>query len=97
MSIQVSSIPGLTAEQAAAQMSAEGFAAAAKDYAPGRTEPHAHDYDVCLYILEGTFKLFDADRGVVHAFTPGDKVLVPSGTRHSEDHDVLRMVVGRRH
>ena len=97
MKIEHSSKPGLSAEQAIAEMSRDGFSAAAKDYAPGRTEPHAHDYDVCLYILEGTFKLFDADSGVVHAFTPGDKVLVPSGTRHSEDHETLRMVVGRRH
>ena len=78
-------------------MRREGFAPEAKDYGPGSTEPHAHDYDVRLYIVEGIFRVTDADSNRVHSFGPGDKVFVGAGTRHSEDHGPLRMVVGRRH
>lgn len=85
-----------TEEQAIAEMARTGFAAAAKDYVPGSTEPHQHDYDVCLQILEGEFHLLEADQGIVHRCTPGDRVMVDAGTRHAEEHGALKMVVGRR-
>jgi uncharacterized cupin superfamily protein len=89
--------PGASEEEIMAAMSRDGFEAAARDYSPGRTEPHHHDYDVCLYILEGEFRLAEAGRSTVHRFGPGDKVLVDRGTVHAEDHGALRMIVGRRH
>lgn len=82
--------------QAIAEMAGQGFVAAAKEYAPGSTEPHRHDYDVCLLILEGEFRLLEADKGLVHRCTPGDQVMVDAGTLHAEEHGVLKMVVGRR-
>lgn len=89
--------PAAAQEQVLQQMQQAGFEAAAKDYAAGRTEPHAHDYDVCLYILEGEFRLTEMDRAMVHRFGPGDKVLVGRGTVHAEEHGPLRMIVGRRY
>jgi quercetin dioxygenase-like cupin family protein len=89
--------PGAAENQMIEEMARDGFEAAAKDYASGATEPHHHDYDVCLYILEGEFRLREVDRSVVHRFVPGDKVLVDRGTVHAEEHGELRMVVGRRH
>ncbi len=83
--------------QAAAEISGNGFTAAAKDYAPGKTEPHRHDYDICLHIVEGEFRLGLVDENVVHSCGPGDRLFVPAGTLHFEDHGRLRMVVGRRH
>ena len=83
--------------QAVADISRQGFDAAPKDYAAGKTEPHRHDYDICLHILEGEFRLGLVDEGVVHSFGPGDRLFVPAGTLHFEDHGPLRMVVGRRH
>ena len=88
---------GASEEQALEELSRDGFTGSAKEYAPGRTEPHHHDYDVCLYVMEGEFRVTEADTGLVHSLKPGAKLFVPSGTRHSEDHGTLRMVVGRRH
>jgi mannose-6-phosphate isomerase-like protein (cupin superfamily) len=89
--------PGLAEDQMIAQMAGDGFEAAAKDYFPGKTEPHHHEYDVCLYILEGEFSVAEVSSGQVHRFVPGDKVFVPRGTAHAEEHGALRMVVGRRY
>lgn len=97
MTIETSSGHSISEAEAIAEMARDGFAAEAKNYGPGSNEPHAHDYDVRLYILEGIFKVTDADTGQVHSFGPGDKASVPAGTRHAEDHGELRMVVGRRH
>jgi len=83
--------------QAASEMSDQGYTAAAKDYSPGKTEPHRHDYDICLHILEGEFRLGLIDENVVHSYGPGDRLYVPAGTLHYEDHGDLRTVVGRRH
>lgn len=82
--------------QAVAALTAEGFTAAAKDYRAGKTEPHRHDYDISLHILEGEFRLGLVEEGEVRRFGPGDRLFVPAGTLHYEDHGSLRMVVGRR-
>ncbi len=97
MSVEVTRGHGASEAQAAVEMSDKGFTAAAKDYAPGKTEPHRHDYDICLHIVEGEFRLGLVDENVVHSCGPGDRLFVPAGTLHFEDHGRLRMVVGRRH
>ena len=96
MSIQLMQGNQASEAQAISEISAQGFAAAAKDYGPGRTEPHRHTYDICLHILEGEFRLGLPDDGVVRGFGPGERLLVPAGTPHFEEHGPLRMVVGRR-
>lgn len=96
MTIVLNTGYGAGQEEALAELNLEGFSGAAKDYAPGTTEPHTHDQDLQLYILEGEFRLTDVDRGAVHVCRPGDKVFVAAGTPHFEDHGDLRMVVGRR-
>ena len=97
MSVAKSYQPDAGENQVIEEMARDGFEAAATDYASGATEPHHHDYDVCLYILEGEFRLREVERSIVHSFGPGDKVLVDRGTVHAEEHGPLRMVVGRRH
>jgi quercetin dioxygenase-like cupin family protein len=96
MPVTVVHKPGLADDQVVSEMAAQGFEAAAKAYDPGTTEPHAHDCDVCLYVVEGEFRLTEVDRSIVHRFGPGDRVLVDRGTIHAEDHGPLRMIVGRR-
>jgi len=96
MSIELIQGHGGSEAQAMAEISGRGFTAAPRDYARGRTEPHRHDYDICLHILEGEFRLGVVDEGVVRSFGPGDRLFVPAGTLHFEDHGSLRMVVGRR-
>ena len=97
MTVVTTHQPGISEEQMIRQMSCDGFEAAARDYGSGATEPHQHDYDVCLYIVEGEFRLREVERSIVHSFGPGDKVLVDRGTTHAEEHGPLRMIVGRRH
>ena len=89
--------PGIPEDRMIEEMARDGFDAAVKDYAPGTTEPHHHDYDVCLYILQGEFRVQDVENARVHRFNPGDKAIVDRGTVHAEDHGQLRMIVGRRH
>jgi len=97
MSIEVAHAAGASEAQALAAISLQGFTAAAKDYAPGKTDPHRHDYDICLHILAGEFRLGLPDEGALRSFGPGDRLHVPAGTFHYEEHGDLRMVVGRRH
>ena len=96
MSIEVRRGIFASEAEAVAEFSGKGFAAAAKDYEAGKTEPHRHDYDICLHVLEGEFRLSLVEEGEVHSFGPGDRLLVPAGTLHFEEHGRLRMVVGRR-
>jgi uncharacterized cupin superfamily protein len=96
MPTDVKSCDDAAEAKAVAALTAEGFSAAAKDYAAGRTEPHRHDYDIGLHILEGEFRLGLVQEGEVRRFGPGDRLFVPAGTLHYEDHGSLRIVVGRR-
>ncbi len=97
MSVATTHEPGTPEDQMIEEMARDGFEAAAKDYASGMSEPHQHDYDVCLYILEGEFRLTEVEKSAVHRFGPGDKVCVHRGTVHAEEYGPLRMIVGRRH
>jgi mannose-6-phosphate isomerase-like protein (cupin superfamily) len=97
MPVVITHRPGTSEDRMIEEMARDGFEAAAKAYASGETEPHQHPYDVCLYILEGEFRLREVGKSVVHRFVPGDKVFVDRGTVHAEEHGPLRMVVGRRH
>lgn len=89
--------PGAAEDRMIADMARDGFEAATKDYEPGKTDPHNHDYDVRLYILEGEFRVIEVDQATTHRFVPGDLVFVPRGTAHAEEHDCVKMIVGRRH
>ncbi len=96
MSVEATQADGLSEAQAMAEISSDGFAAEVKDYPAGNTEPHRHDYDVCLHILSGDLHLGLAEEVAVRSLGPGDRLVVRAGTLHSEDHGPLRMVVGRR-
>ena len=97
MTIVIDHGHGADEESALAELARHGFNAATKDYDPGRTEPHQHDHDICLHVIEGEFRLADVASGVVHRCGPGTKAFVGSWTSHFEEHGQLRLVVGRRH
>jgi len=61
-----------------------------------RRQPHAHDHDTRLYILEGALMLVRGDDHV--RYGPGETCTVPSGTVHAEHTgaDGVRLVYGRR-
>jgi hypothetical protein len=46
--------------------------------------PHAHPYDVAIYLLGGVFELTDCDAGITHRLEAGCKAVVPAGTLHAE-------------
>ncbi len=96
MTIRIDQGYGALEEDALAELRRDGFVASAVDYEPGRTEPHSHDYDICLHILDGEFKLADVATGAVHRCGPGTRLFVGKGTPHFEEHGHLRMAVGRR-
>lgn len=81
---------------ALAELRSAGFAAEAKEYAAGTSARHAHDYDVCVHVVDGEFRVKLEEDGIVHNCRPGDRLYVPAGTRHFEDHGAVRLVVGRR-
>ncbi len=96
MKITVQEGYGAGEAQAVAEMQQSGFEGGIKDYTPSRTEPHSHDYDVCLYVLDGQIDILEAEQGITHSCPPGSKVYVPAGTPHAEEHGALKMIVGRR-
>ncbi len=96
MTVTVTRRDEVSEAEALTELGNAGFSAEAKDYPPGMTKPHQHDYDICLHIVEGEFRLNLVHDGVVRSCRPGDRVYVPAGTVHFEDHGSLRMVVGRR-
>lgn len=44
---------------------------------------HHHEVDILGYLIEGDTYILDAD-GRRHEIGPGDKLLIPAGTRHAE-------------
>ena len=97
MIITAAMAPELTIDQALAEANSEGFVGEIKEYTSGHTEPHQHDYDVRLFVLEGEIRLTDVQDNVVYACGPGTEAYVSAGTAHTEDHDTLKMIVARRH
>ena len=96
MTITANLVPEMTLDQALAEANSEGFVGEIKEYTGGHTEPHQHDYDVCLFVLEGEIRLTDVQDNVVYACGSGTKAYVSAGTAHTEDHGTLKMIVGRR-
>jgi quercetin dioxygenase-like cupin family protein len=61
-----------------------------------RREPHTHDFDARLFIVEGSLTLVRGqDRST---YGPGESCAVPAGTMHAEhtEADGARLVYGRR-
>ncbi len=97
MTITATLASELTFDQALAEANSDGFVGEIKEYAGGHTEPHQHDYDVRLFVLEGEITLTDVQDNVVYACGPGTKAYVSAGTAHAEDYDTVKMIVARRH
>ncbi len=71
-----------TKEEAIQEIANAGWWPVSLRDAPGEVfEPHKHDADQILYLVEGTMK-FEAD-GRVHHLEPGDKLELPAFTVHS--------------
>jgi mannose-6-phosphate isomerase-like protein (cupin superfamily) len=58
---------------------------------PGR-EVHWHSHDVHAYVMEGHTSFLDAESGERHPVEPGDKIVVPPRTLHTEGEVTDRVV-----
>jgi quercetin dioxygenase-like cupin family protein len=61
-----------------------------------RRQPHAHDFDARLFVVDGSLTLLRGEDRVM--FGPGEVCSVPAGTVHAEqtEADGVRLVYGRR-
>jgi quercetin dioxygenase-like cupin family protein len=57
------------------------------DPGPQPTEPHVHDWDARLYVVNGTAKLTDFVARRTYILSPGVKVTIPKGEQHLETID----------
>jgi hypothetical protein len=57
-------------------------------------EPHWHDFDAYLYLLDGTLHLRDVQAGVVHECSPGIRIDVPAKTVHAEQSKGYTVLLG---
>jgi len=87
----------MTRAEFEAELSREGYEAREGEIKPDvHREPHAHDFDARLFVLDGSLTLaFGTDRVT---YGPGDSCMVPAGTVHAEHTDGrgVRFVSGRR-
>lgn len=80
-----------------ARLEADGFEAFAWSDGPGaHYEPHAHDHDESLWVVEGelTFGIGGRD----HRLRSGDRLMLPAGTIHTADAGPAgaRYLIGQR-
>lgn len=97
MSIEVTRSHLTSEAEALADISSRGFASEVREYSAATNEPHSHEYDVLLHVLTGTFCVGLEEGGVAYSAGRGDRMFVPAGIVHFEDHGPVRVVVGRRH
>lgn len=87
----------MTRAEFEAELVRDGYEAREGEIKPDvHREPHAHDFDARLFVLDGSLTLaFGTDRVT---YRPGDSCTVPAGTMHAEhtDADGVRFVSGRR-
>ena len=87
----------MTRAEFEAELSREGYEAREGKIKPDvHREPHAHDFDARLFVLDGSLTLVFGTDHVTYG--PGDSCMVPSGTVHAEHTDGrgVRFVSGRR-
>jgi quercetin dioxygenase-like cupin family protein len=80
-----------------AELQRQGFAASDGEIKPNEhRSAHAHDFDLRVLVLEGSFDL--VIDGGKRALGRGDMCYVPAGTVHEEHAgtDGARYVIGRR-
>ena len=79
----------LTEKRLLASIEREGYEVAVYTYRAGTVFPeHAHAQDKCDAVLEGVLRI--SANGVVYDLEAGDRLYLPSGTRHAAE------VLGRR-
>ena len=74
----------LTEDVLRQRLANEGFSAFCWSDAPGaHYEEHAHDHDECIWLIAGKIQFAASGRDLV--LLPGDRLMLPAGTRHTAD------------
>ena len=87
----------MTRAEFEAELARDGYEARETEIKPDvHREPHAHDFDARVFVLDGSITLaFGTDRVT---YGPGDSCMVPAGTVHAEHTEAsgVRLLSGRR-
>ena len=83
-----------TAEEATSEVEKAGFYGMTIDQPPNETQPHWHNFNSTLYILEGTLNITDVNAGIVYTCEAGWKITVPENAIHAEKHQEYKAVIG---
>ena len=87
--VQLEILPANTAEDPTEdalrrRLEDAGFSAFCWSDAPdAHYEEHAHDHDECIWLIAGKIQFGASGRALVLA--PGDRLMLPAGTRHTAD------------
>ena len=87
----------MTRTQFEADLLREGYEIREGEISPNvHREPHAHEFDARVLVLEGSITLVFGNDRVTYG--PGDSCSVPAGTTHEEHTEAggVRYVSGRR-
>jgi hypothetical protein len=83
-----------TEGEALAEIEAAGWYPMARDVAPEHNNPHSHDFDSVVYVLDGSMDFFEPETGIHHRCGPGSRVEDFGDNVHREEHDGYRALVG---
>ena len=79
---------------AMADIEAAGFHSITMEFAAGENEPHWHDFDAFVFVLEGELVLTDVESGESRVCGPGTKVQAARGVLHRESTPGYKALIG---
>jgi quercetin dioxygenase-like cupin family protein len=94
MSISIQPEYFSTETEAKAEIAAGSLFESRRVSAGERNPPHWHEFDVHVYVLEGTIRVTEVASGREFICGPGAKAFVPARTVHSEHHDPYVALLG---
>ena len=77
-----------------AEIAAAGQFAVAVAYGEDENPDHWHDFDACVYVLEGVLELTLTESGESCQCGPGTRITAPAGFLHREKSSGYKAIVG---
>lgn len=94
MRASISHGPVLTAEQAIAEITAQGLHPVVLEVPATENDFHWHDFDSVTYVLEGSLEVTVQATGEVYTLVPGDRSEAKAGFVHREKHSGFKAAFG---
>ena len=85
---------GASEEQALKEIAERGYHPLTFDVPATKNEPHFHDFDNALYMLEGELTVTETESGETYTLKPGDMADAKGFVLHHEDHQGFKAVFG---